>query len=181
DDGRDGTAARALDRAIPEQGGSMIGGRILARQDWLGAAFVLVVTQIAYLLTVTLSCPFWDSGEYIATSYTLGIQHPPGTPLYVLIGRVFSMIPLFPQIATRVNYLSAFASSFACVFTYLIVIEILRRQGERRPLTYRERRNERFAESSDEEPVRPVGWIGFCAGSVAAFFVAFSRTFWDNA
>ena len=59
----------------------MIGGRIVPRQDWLGAAFVLVVTQIAYLLTVTVSCPFWDSGEYIATSYTLGIPHPPGTPL----------------------------------------------------------------------------------------------------
>ena len=159
----------------------MIGGRIVPRQDWLGAAFVLVVTQIAYLLTVTVSCPFWDSGEYIATSYTLGIPHPPGTPLYVLIGRVFSMVPLFPQIATRVNYLSAFASSLACVFTYLIVIEVLRRQGGRRGRTYRERRAERFAESTVDEPARPVGWIGFCAGAVAAFFVAFGRTFWDNA
>jgi len=41
-----------------------------------------------YTLTVTPSIPFWDSGEYIATSFILGIPHPPGTPLYVLIGRL---------------------------------------------------------------------------------------------
>ncbi|MCA9727601.1 MAG: DUF2723 domain-containing protein, partial [Candidatus Eisenbacteria bacterium] len=138
----------------------MNGSRLLPRQDWPGVAFVFVVTQIAYLLTLTLSCPFWDSGEYIATSYTLGIPHPPGTPLYVLIGRVFTLLPLFPQIATRVNYFSAFASSVTCVFTYLIVVEILRRRAERPPLSR---------------------WVEFCAGSVAAFFVAFGRTFWDNA
>lgn len=160
----------------------MIGGRNFPREDWLGAAFVFAVTQIAYLLTVTVSCPFWDSGEYIATSYTLGIPHPPGTPLYVLIGRVFSLVPLFPQIATRVNYFSAFASSLACVFTYLIVIEIIRRQAGRKAGPG-DRRSDRSVELATgvDGPARPVGWIGFCAGSVAAFFVAFGRTFWDNA
>ena len=62
--------------------------------------------------------PYWDSGEYIATSYRLGIPHPPGTPLYVLIGRLFSMLPL-GAIAVRVNLLSGVSAAVAVFFTYL--------------------------------------------------------------
>ena len=73
---------------------------------------MLLVTQVVYLQTMTMTCPFWDSGEFIATSYILGIPHPPGTPLYVLIGRLFTLLPFFPQVAARVNWLSALASSW---------------------------------------------------------------------
>ena len=59
---------------------------------------------------VTTSIPFWDSGEYIATSYILGIPHPPGTPLYVLVGRLFAMLP-FGNVHLMVNWLSAVASA----------------------------------------------------------------------
>ena len=90
-----------------------------ARLRAIGAALVFIVTQLVYLQTMTISCPFWDSGEFIATSYILGIPHPPGTPLYVLIGRIFTLLPLFPEIATRVNYLSALASSLGAVFAFL--------------------------------------------------------------
>jgi len=95
-----------------------------SRLHWLGFGLVLLVTQAVYLQTMTISCPFWDSGEFIATSYILGIPHPPGTPLYVLIGRFFSVLPLFPEIATRVNWLSALASSLTAAFTYLAVVEL---------------------------------------------------------
>ena len=93
------------------------------RLHWLFAGLVLLVTQVVYLTTMTLTCPFWDSGEFIATSYILGIPHPPGTPLYVLIGRFFSLLPFFPLVATRVNWLSALASSGTAVFTYLLTVE----------------------------------------------------------
>lgn len=134
-----------------------------------GAGLVFLVTQIVYLATLTASCPFWDSGEFIATSYTLGIPHPPGTPLYVLIGRVMSLLPIFPLVATRVNYLSALAASLAAVFTFLLVLELYRAffNPERR--------------TNPEGGSLPNPWIGCVAGAVAAFFTAFSRTFWDNA
>lgn len=141
------------------------------RADLLGAAFVFVVTQIVYLLTMTLDCPFWDSGEFIATSYTLGIPHPPGTPLYVLIGRVMTLLPVFDLVATRVNYLSALASSLTAVFVYLGTVEFYR-AWFRRPGT---------GDNTDETAPRPLGVIGFMAGATAAFFTAFGRTFWDNA
>src|SRR5690606_15865103 len=125
---------------------------------------------IVYLATLTRNCPFWDSGEFIATSYTLGIPHPPGTPLYVLIGRVITLFPIFEMVATRVNYLSALASSLAAAFTFLVVLELYR------ALYDPERRG---ASGKDQEGPSP--WIGVVAGAVAAFFTAFSRTFWDNA
>jgi len=126
-----------------------------------GAIAVFLVTQVVYILTLTIQCPFWDSGEFIATSAILGIPHPPGTPLYVLIGRIFSMLPLFEQVATRVNFLSAFASSLAAAFTYMVGFDLYRRW---------------FTGDDEFEPR-----IAFFAGTIAALFTAFGRTFWDNA
>jgi tetratricopeptide (TPR) repeat protein len=147
--------------------------RLQRRTDLIAAGFVFLATQIVYLLTLTLQCPFWDSGEFIATSYILGIPHPPGTPLYVLIGRVFTLLPLFPMIATRVNYLSAFSSSLAAAFTCLVTLELYRRWFPPPP-----------AASGQSDPAGSPArspWIGAVAGVAAGLFVAFSRTFWDNA
>ncbi|MCA9758362.1 MAG: DUF2723 domain-containing protein [Candidatus Eisenbacteria bacterium] len=146
----------------------------------LGAAFVFVVTQIVYILTLTISCPFWDSGEYIATSYILGIPHPPGTPLYVLIGRVFSLIPFAELVATRVNYLSALSSSICATFLYLSTVEIHRRMRRGKGDPDGSRASDapvRLAEGDEKRAI----WAGVTGGVVAAFFAAFSRTFWDNA
>ena len=154
--------------------------RILSKPTFVGGVFVFLVSQIVYLLTLTISCPFWDSGEYIATSYILGIPHPPGTPLYVIIGRMFSLLPTFELVATRVNYLSAFASSLAAVFSYAITLEIYRRMNA---ATSAAAQADVPEESSTDAPARvSTGtWIAIVAGIVAGFFTAFSRTFWDNA
>lgn len=144
------------------------------RRLWLyGSLLVLLVTQLVYLQTMHIQVPFWDSGEFIATSYILGIPHPPGTPLYVLIGRLFTLLPMFPEIATRVNWLSALSSSLAAVFMFLLVVELHRLWREATSPTTSEEDKRRSASLPD--------WIGAFAGLVAAFFTAFSRTFWDNA
>ena len=59
--------------------GENVGGiePLRKRVDLVGAVFVFLVTHVVYLLTLTVSCPFWDSGEFIATSYILVIPHPP--------------------------------------------------------------------------------------------------------
>jgi len=123
------------------------------------ASVVFLVTLAVYTATMTPTVPFWDSGEFIATSAILGVPHPPGTPLFVLLGRVFTLLP-FGSPAQMVNWLSALSSAITILFTYLITVKIARyvlRGEERRGL--------------------PV----YTAGVVAAFMAAFATTFWDNA
>lgn len=68
---------------------------------------------------------FWDCGEFIATAFTMGVPHPPGTPLYLILGNVFSQLPFFNDIGARVNLLSPLASAFSVMFLYLIIVELI--------------------------------------------------------
>ncbi len=72
------------------------------------------------------SVSFWDCGEFAACSYTLAVPHPPGSPLFLLIGRVFSMLPFSSDIAVRVTWISVLASAFAIMFAYLIIVRLIR-------------------------------------------------------
>lgn len=117
------------------------------RAGWLAFAFPLVV----YTLTL---CPtvYWDdAGELITAAYTLGIPHPPGHPLYALIGKLFTLIPA-GSVAWRVNFMSAFFGAVSCLLVYMII-------GER-------------LEESSWKPAAALG---------GAFFFAFSPTVWDQA
>ncbi|MGQ0721651.1 MAG: protein O-mannosyl-transferase family [Candidatus Eiseniibacteriota bacterium] len=116
-----------------------------------------------YVITLSPDVSFWDSGEFIATSHAMGIPHPPGTPLYVLMGRVFSL--LFHGLlgvaspAQAVNLLSALPSAIAAVFLYLCVVRVGKRLWN--------------------DGVQST----FClpatiAGATAAIFAAFSNTLW---
>src|SRR6266480_5894288 len=85
-----------------------------------GAVFVL------YLITLAPSTAMWDTSEYIAAAYTLGLPHPPGNPLFVLIGRVFTIIPIFgPNVATRINVFAAICSAVSAGMWFLITERVL--------------------------------------------------------
>jgi len=95
------------------------------RLQLFSGAFVLLATLLIYVKTMAPTLSFWDCGEFIACSYILGIPHPPGTPLYILIGRIFSIIPIFEDISARLNFLSALSSAFTALFCYLCAAKIL--------------------------------------------------------
>ncbi|MCX8094086.1 MAG: DUF2723 domain-containing protein [Candidatus Goldbacteria bacterium] len=82
-----------------------------------------------YIYVITLNPVFHanDSPETIACSYTLGIQHPPGYPLFTLFGKIFSFIPC-GNIGFRVNLLAAFFGSLTIVFVFLTTFIIFRKK-----------------------------------------------------
>src|SRR3954447_9264642 len=96
------------------------------RPSYLAAGIVTLAVLILYLVTLAPSTAMWDTSEYIAAAYTLGLPHPPGNPLFVLIGRVFSIIPLFgPNVAVRINVLAALCSAVSAGMWFLVTERVL--------------------------------------------------------
>ena len=77
------------------------------------------VALITYTLTVEPTMSFWDCGEYIATSAKLQVGHPPGAPLYQMIGAFFAIFAMDDKhIALMVNMMSVFSSAFTILFMF---------------------------------------------------------------
>ncbi len=81
---------------------------------------VFAVAAIVYMLTAERTTSFWDCGEYIATAYKLQVGHPPGAPLFQLIGRFFSLFAFgnTSNVALMINFMSALASAFTILFLF---------------------------------------------------------------
>lgn len=92
----------------------------------IAAVSVFAFSSIIYLMTVAPTLSFWDCGEFIACSYKMAVPHPPGAPLFLLLGRLFSMLPIGSDIAFRVNLISVFSSSFTVLFLYLSIVHLVR-------------------------------------------------------
>ena len=92
---------------------------------------VFAVTLVVFISTAERTGSLWDVGEFIAGAYKLQVVHPPGAPLFLLVGRIFSMFgdmfsssPSAPAFA--VNLLSGFSTSFAAMFAAWICIRLSR-------------------------------------------------------
>ncbi|HEY6867830.1 MAG TPA: DUF2723 domain-containing protein [Candidatus Eisenbacteria bacterium] len=138
---------------------------------------VLGVAAVVYLLTLTPTVPFWDSGEFIAVSNILGVPHPPGTPFYVMLGRLATLVPI-ATIAQRVNGLSAVASALAVLLTYLTTLRLIRLAQGRGPSG-----NTIPVDAAGRPlPLDPHGeWLAQFGAVIGALMLAFSDNFWENA
>ena len=126
----------------------------------VGAA-VFLIALISLAATVAPTESFWDCGEFIAAAFTVGVPHPPGTPLYLLIGRLFSMLPIATDIGLRVNLLSVLSSAVTSLLLYLTIVRMARAwRGREKTVT-------------DQIMVYGAGFIG-------AMALTYSHSFWFN-
>src|SRR6185503_16546201 len=95
------------------------------RPSYRAALAVSLATLVLYLLTLAPSTAMWDTSEYIAAAYTLGLPHPPGNTLFVIIGRVFSILPIATTVAVRINILAAICSAVSAGMWFLVTERIL--------------------------------------------------------
>ena len=97
---------------------------------------IFFIAAAVYISTVEPTASYWDCGEYISTAYKLQIGHPPGAPLYQLLGRLFSLLSFgdISKVASSINLMSAIASAFTVMFLYwnitLLVSHFLSKNDE---------------------------------------------------
>ncbi|MGH7503601.1 MAG: glycosyltransferase family 117 protein [Longimicrobiales bacterium] len=97
------------------------------RPPYGAAGLVTLAVFALYAFTLAPTTAFWDTSEYIATAHILGIPHPPGNPLFVVLARAWELIlaPLGLSVAVRVNLFSAVMGALAHGFWFLLVHRIL--------------------------------------------------------
>ena len=89
--------------------------------------FAFLVALITYTLTVEPTVSFWDAGEYILTSSKLQVGHPPGAPLFQILGAFFSVFSTDPsQIGWLMNMMSAVSSAFTILFMFWSITLLLK-------------------------------------------------------
>jgi VanZ family protein len=90
------------------------------------AALITLAVLVIYIATLAPTTAFWDTSEYIAAAKTLGIPHPPGNPLFVLLAHVFGLLPLAASYAVRINLFAAVTSALSAGLWFLVAERWLR-------------------------------------------------------
>ena len=127
---------------------------------------VFVISFAVYLLTIEPTVSFWDCGEFILSSYKLQVGHPPGAPLFLMLGRISTLFALgdISKVALMMNAFSALASAFTILFLFWSITHLIRRiytlNGE-----------------IEEKQILPI----ICAGVIGSLAYTFSDTFWFSA
>ena len=131
------------------------------RPPYLLALLATLLVLTGYIITLAPTVTFWDAGEFIAAARNLGIPHPPGTPLFVMIGHVWGALVPLADYAQRLNLLSATLSAMGAGFFFLVAHEALTRA------------------TADLEG-SPAALVRVGGGLAASLMAAFSFTTWQN-
>ncbi len=126
------------------------------------AGFVFLGTLVVYIKTLADTVVFWDVGEFISATYLLQVPHPPGSPFFLLIGKVIGMIPFYQDPAVRIHFISALSSALTAMFLYLSLVKLI--------TLWRPRTEDTWNKISL-----------YTSAAVGAFSLSFSATFWFNA
>ena len=124
-----------------------------------------LVAAITYLLTIEPTASFWDCGEFITTSFKLEVGHPPGAPLFMIMGRFFNLFASSPsKVAIMVNTMSGLASAFTILFLFWTITHLAKK----------------LIKADGEYTLgQTIAILG--SGVVGALAYTFSDTFWFSA
>lgn len=127
---------------------------------------VFLVAAFTYLSTMESTASFWDCGEYIATAFKLEVGHPPGAPLFLLIGKVFSLFAFgdTSKVGMMVNSMSALCSAFTILFLFWTITALARK----------------IVDKTGELTIGKM-YAVYGAAAVGALAYTFSDSFWFSA
>lgn len=123
----------------------------------LVGVFVFAVAMAVYIRTLCPTVGYGDTGELAAVSYTLGISHPTGYPLFTLLGFLWSHLPIPGTVIYKLNLLAALYTAGSALFLYKSALQIAR----------------------IKDAISPVPTAVACGAGALAY--AFARTIWDQA
>ena len=129
---------------------------------------VFAIATMVYFLTLEPTASWWDCGEYIATAYKLQVGHPPGAPLFQLLGRFFSLFAFgnLENVALMINIMSALSSSFTILFLFWTITMLAKKI---------------MVSTKNSIPTMGEGWAILGAGIVGSLAYTFSDSFWFSA
>lgn len=127
---------------------------------------VFAIAAFVYITTIEPTGSFWDCGEFIAASYKLQVGHPPGAPLFLMLGRFFSLFAGgdVKMVPVMINIMSALMSAFTILFLFWTITLLARKVVLK------------AAEITSGEIITVMG-----AGIVGALAYTFSDSFWFSA
>jgi hypothetical protein len=126
---------------------------------------VFAIALITYTLTLEPTVSYWDCGEYISTAVKLEIGHPPGAPLFQMLGAFFAMFTSdVTQVAYMVNFMSALASAFTILFLFWTITALAKKM---------------VAKSEEISQSKSYAILG--SGLVGSLAYCFSDSFWFSA
>lgn len=127
---------------------------------------VFAIALLVYGLTIEPTVSFWDAGEYILTSSKLQVGHPPGAPLFQMLGAFFSMFAFgnTAKIGMMINMMSAVSSAFTILFMFWTITILLKKLIK-----------------SDEELTNSKKLAILGSGVVGSLAFTFTDSFWFNA
>ena len=142
-------------------------GKSFFKYNKILAWSVFTIALITYGLCVEPTASFWDAGEYISTSANLAVGHPPGAPLFQMLGAFFANFAFgnTANIAIMVNMLSVFSSAFTILFLFFTISMIARKLVVK--------------DMKDINKSKAIAVLG--SAVVGALSFTFTDTFWFNA
>jgi hypothetical protein len=128
---------------------------------------VFLIAAITYLMTIEPTASLWDCGEFIASCFKLEVGHPPGNPVFMIMGRFFTLFAggNVSKVAATVNSMSALASAFTILFLFWTITHLARKI---------------IVKNESENTIGRIIAV-MAAGAVGAIAYSFTDSFWFSA